>query len=59
MMKPIKESNGSHNGETIFCPVNGWGCPYYEKGICYIADPMTDCVDFVNIFESWEEWEKL
>ena len=34
----IKESNGIHKGETIYCPVNGWDCPYFEDGICYYAD---------------------
>ena len=59
----IKESDGKHfdpntnKREPIYCPVNGWDCPYYEKGICYIHDPMEDCDDWGAHWESWEEWE--
>ncbi len=31
---------------TIYCPVNGWDCPYYKKGECIIDDPNTYCDDF-------------
>lgn len=52
-----KESNGLHKGEPIYCPCNGWDCPYYENGICYISDPMEYCDDWAYFWESWEEWE--
>ena len=56
----IKESNGKHKGETIYCPVNGWDCPYCsENNVCYINDPMEECDDFAACFESWEDWEEL
>lgn len=55
----IKESNGIHKGEKIYCPVNGWDCPYWEDGICYIKDPIEECDDFVGMFDSWEGWESL
>lgn len=60
----IKESNGKHNGETIYCPVNGCGgpdpCPYCDNNnICYINDPMRDCDDFAACFKNWENWEEL
>ena len=42
----IKESNGTRNGQSLYCPVNGWDCPYYENGICFIKDPMEDCDDW-------------
>ena len=58
-MKKIKETNGTHKGETVFCPVNIWDCPYYKDGICYVADPIEDCDDFGFVFGSWEEWEEL
>ena len=57
-MNRIKESNGQHNGEPVYCTVNGIDCPYYDKGICYIADPVEDCDDFAAFFETWEEWEE-
>ena len=53
----IKESNGTRNGSPIYCPVNGWDCPYFKSGICYIADPITECDDFATVFESWEDWD--
>ena len=58
-----KESDGKHfdphtgNPEPIFCPANGWDCPYYENGICYIRNPMEDCDDWAYFWDSWEEWE--
>lgn len=63
-MKVIKESNGKHNGEIIYCPVNGCGgpepCPYCDRNnICYVKNPMWDCNDFAACFGSWEEWEEL
>ena len=60
MIKLIYESNGTHKGETIYCPVNSWNCPYCgENNICYINDPIKECDDFACFFESWEEWEAL
>lgn len=56
-MSKIKETNGTHNGEAIFCTCNDWECPYYQDGICYISDPIEECDDFSSWFESWEEWE--
>ena len=58
-MKKIKETDGYHNGEPIFCPVEGCDCPYYDNGLCFIRDPMEDCDDFASMFDSWEEWEAL
>ena len=53
----VKESDGTHNGEPIYCTVNGWNCPYYDKGICYIENPIEECDDFRTFFETWEDWE--
>mgnify|MGYP001024685699 FL=1 len=58
-MEKIRETDGCHNGEPIFCPVNGWDCPYYDDGKCFIRDPMEDCDDFASMFDSWEDWEEL
>ena len=41
----------------IYCPVNGWDCPYYKNDVCHIDDPIGDCDDFGAYFESWEDWE--
>ena len=24
----------------VYCPVNGWDCPYYEEGLCKIDNPF-------------------
>ena len=59
----VKESDGKHfdpntgKYEPIYCPANGWDCPYYENGICYIRNPMEDCDDWGMFWDSWEEWE--
>ena len=58
-MGKVKETDGYHNGEPIFCPVNAWECPYYDNGMCFIRDPMGDCDDFASMFDGWEEWERL
>lgn len=52
------ETNGLHNGEPVYCPVNGWDCPYYNQGLCCIADPVEDCDDFASFFPTWEDWEE-
>lgn len=53
----FKEGTGEHNGQPVYCTVNGWDCPYYHKGICYIENPVEDCEDFNTFFETWEDWE--
>ena len=35
----------------IYCPVNGWDCPYYQDMECGLEDPYRDCDDF---FSQWE-----
>ena len=55
------QTDGLHNGQPIYCPVNAYGdCPYCdEKGICHISDPIEECTDFTAFFDSWEDWEEL
>lgn len=26
--------------KKIYCPLNGWDCPYYKKGECGIENPI-------------------
>lgn len=54
------ETNGMHNGDPIFCPVNAYGdCPYCDQcNICHVADPFEDCDDFSYFFDDWFDWEK-
>ena len=58
MSKKDWETDGTRNGQKIFCPVNPYtDCPYCDKeGVCHIADPIEDCDDFACFFESWDEW---
>ena len=56
-MEKIRETDGYHNDEPIFCPVNAWECPYYDNGMCFTRDPIEDCDNFACFFESWKEWE--
>ena len=32
--------------EKIYCPVNGWDCPYYKNKECGLDSPIDDCDDF-------------
>ena len=58
-----KQGTGTHydhntgKEEPTYCPVNGWDCPYYRKGVCFIENPLEDCLDWQNMWDSWEEWE--
>lgn len=58
-MTRIKQTDGKHNDVIVFCPVNGWDCPYWINHICYRRGPMVNCEDFKRIFKSWEYWEAL
>lgn len=40
----------------IYCPVNGWDCPYYKKGECAIEDPFNECDDFGCFWEEDDEY---
>lgn len=58
MSKKDWETNGTRNGDPIYCPVNAYGdCPYCDQyNLCHIKDPIADCDDFGAFFESWEDW---
>ena len=39
----------------VHCPVNGWDCPYYKKGVCTLylkSNPVIECDDFAFF---WDE----
>ena len=59
MSKKDWETDGTRNGQKVFCPVNAYtDCPYCDKeGVCHIADPIEDCDDFAAMWESWEDWD--
>lgn len=36
--------------EKVFCPVNGWDCPYWRKdGSCTIENPAEECDDYTAL----------
>ena len=35
----------------VFCPVNGWDCPYFKKdGSCSLSNVENECDDFYSIW---------
>ena len=59
MSKKDWETDGTRNGQPIYCPTNAYAdCPYCDKhGICHISNPVEECDDFMSFFESWEDWD--
>ena len=47
--------------KKIYCPVNGWDCPYWQKdGSCTIEDPINEWDDFGVFWDPEDEyWEEL
>lgn len=48
--------------EQIFCPVNGWDCPYFSCGECMMLQmegihPNKECDDFMAFEEYFKEDE--
>lgn len=41
----------------IYCPVNGWDCPYYKDGECGIEDPISECDDFGAFWNEDDDYE--
>lgn len=40
----------------IYCPADGWGCPYYKNGECGIENPLADCDDFVLFWDKDDDF---
>ena len=44
----------------IYCPVNGWDCPYYNtNGHCTMwpdADPIDECDDFSVFWDIGDDY---
>ncbi len=36
--------------KKIYCPVNGWDCPYYKNNECGMENPYKDCDDFYGSY---------
>jgi len=46
--------------KVIYCPVNGWDCPYFDaNGCCMMypdTDPIKECDDFATFWEEGEDY---
>ena len=44
------------NKEKIYCPVNGWDCPYWQKdGSCCLENVEEECDDFAAFWDGWDD----
>lgn len=43
--------------KKIYCPVNGWDCPYYKDGECGIENPIDECDDFGAFWDKGDDYE--
>lgn len=42
--------------KKIYCPANGWDCPYYRKGECGIENPIAECDDFSCFWDEDDDY---
>lgn len=46
--------------KVIYCPVNGWDCPYYDaNGCCMMypeTDPIKECDDFAVFWDEEDDY---
>lgn len=41
---------------VVYCPVNGWDCPYWqETGVCTLENHM-ECGDFATFWDEDEDY---
>ena len=40
----------------MYCPVNGWDCPYYKNNECGLEDPYADCDDFASMWDKDDDY---
>lgn len=54
------EQKFSKMSKVIYCPVNGWDCPYFDaNGCCMMypdTDPIKECDDFAMFWEEGEDY---
>lgn len=44
------------SNEKIYCPVNGWDCPYWNKdGTCSLENVTEECDDYMSIMSFFED----
>ncbi len=46
--------------KVIYCPVNGWDCPYFDaNGCCMMypdTDPIKECDDFASVWNEGDDY---
>lgn len=46
--------------KVIYCPVNGWDCPYFDaNGCCMMypdTDPIKECDDFATFWDEDDDY---
>lgn len=46
--------------KVIYCPVNGWDCPYFDaNGCCMMypdTDPIKECDDFAAVWDEGDDY---
>lgn len=46
--------------KVIYCPVNGWDCPYFDaNGCCMMypdTDPIKECDDFASVWSKGDDY---
>lgn len=54
------ETNGYLNDTyPLYCPSDDSSCPYLDKhGMCRISDPLNNCTDFGDYWDSYEDYAK-
>ncbi len=59
MSKKDWETDGTRNGEPIYCPINAYDdCPFCDnQGYCRMKDPIESCGDFGAFWDSWKEYD--
>ena len=55
--KEMTQSKGGYMRKgKIYCPLNGWDCPYYKKGECGIENPLEECDDFGYFWDADDDY---
>lgn len=53
----MTQLKGGHmRKKKIYCPANGWDCPYYKKGECGIENPIKECDDFGYFWDTDDDY---
>ena len=41
--------------KIVYCPVNGWDCPYFKNNFCTIENPEENCDNFALIADFFSD----